>query len=120
MTAIGIVFLFNKEEGTPEEVSKEFSEYFAGVTENFVREGLLDLVKLKEIIDENKIYWGAIKENFQKVVDDPDMIGELAWRVFKNHTDIEASENVKTLIYDGEQSPWGFTLLACVLYEEED
>jgi hypothetical protein len=51
------------------------------------------------------------------VVENPEMIGELAWRVFKNHTEIEASEDVRVLIYNGEDVPWGFTLLACVIYE---
>jgi hypothetical protein len=115
--AIGLVFLFNMEEGSPEDVSQEFSEYFSSVTENLVRQNLLDLVRLKEIIDEKKIFWGAVKKDFQKVVNDPERIGDLAWQVYKNHTDIKASEDVKVLLYDGEQAPWGFTLMACVLYE---
>lgn len=115
--AIGLVFLFNMEEGSPEDVSQEFSEYFSSVTENLVMQNLLDLVRLKEIIDEKKIFWGAVKKDFQKVVNDPERIGDLAWQVYKNHKDIKASEDVKVLLYDGEQAPWGFTLMACVLYE---
>ncbi|TXT53432.1 MAG: hypothetical protein BAJALOKI2v1_970009 [Promethearchaeota archaeon] len=115
--AIGLVFLFNMKEGTPEKVSKEFSEYFPSVTENIVREGLLDLATLKKIIDEKKIFWGAVKKDFKKVVQNPDMMGDLAHQVYKNHTGVEASEDVKVLVYDGSQAPWGFTLMACVLYE---
>lgn len=114
---LGIVFLFNMKEGKPEDVSKNFSEYYSGVTQNLVREELLELVELKDIMDKKLIYWGGIKENFELVVQDEEMIGDLAWQVFHNHTNIEASEDVKCLIYDGNQAPWGFTLLACVLYK---
>jgi hypothetical protein len=117
MDPIGIVFLFNMKEGTPQEVSKKFSDYYPSVTENLVRQELLDLVELKEIMDNKKVFWGGIKKDFDKVVQNNDMIGDLAWQVFKNHTNIEASEDVKALIYDGEQAPWNFTLLACVLYK---
>jgi hypothetical protein len=118
--AIGLVFLFDMEavEGSTEKVSKEFSEYFSGVTENLVREEFLELVDLKKIIDEKKIFWGGIKERFEEVLENSDKIGDLAWRVFKNHTDIEGEEDINCLIYDGEDAPWGFTLLACVIYEE--
>jgi hypothetical protein len=115
--AIGLVFLFNMTEGKPQDVSTKFSEHFSNVSENLVREGLLELIDLKEIIDSKKIFWGAIKKDFKMVVENPEMIGELAWRVFKNHTEIEASEDVRVLIYNGEDVPWGFTLLACVIYE---
>ncbi|TXT67262.1 MAG: hypothetical protein BAJALOKI1v1_140030 [Promethearchaeota archaeon] len=114
---LGIVFLFNMDEGKPEEVSKRFSEQFSGVTETLVRQGLLELVELKKILDEKKVYWGGIKKDFEKVLQNSDMIGDLAWQVFQNHTNIEASEDVKALIYDGEQAPWNFSLIVCVLYE---
>ncbi len=117
MEPIGIVFLFNMKEGTPQDVSKKFSDYFSSVTENLVRQGLLELVKLKEIMDENKIFWGGIKKDFEKVLQNNEMIGDLAWQVFKNHTNIEPSEDVKCLIYDGEKAPWNFTLMVCVLYK---
>ncbi|MBD3194250.1 MAG: hypothetical protein GF317_04290 [Candidatus Lokiarchaeota archaeon] len=114
--ATGIVFLFNMEEGTPEDVSKDFSDYFPSVTENLVRQGLLELAELKEIIDNKKVFWGAIKKNFDKVVEDTDAIGDLAWQVYKKHTKQDPSDNVRCLIYDGSQAPWNFTLMACVLY----
>ncbi|TXT64460.1 MAG: hypothetical protein BAJALOKI3v1_210047 [Promethearchaeota archaeon] len=117
MEPIGIVFLFSMDEGNPKEVSEEFSEHFPSVTENLVRENLLELAQLKEIIDNKKIYWGGIKKDFDKVIQNTDMIGDLAWQVFKKHTEIEASEDVRCLIYDGKQAPWGFTLMSCVLYK---
>lgn len=117
MEPLGIVFLFNMDEGNPEEVSKEFGEHFPSVTENLVRENLLELAELKEIIDNKKIFWGGIKKDFDKVVQNNDMIGDLAWKVFKKHTDIEASEDVRCLIYDGAQAPWNFTLMSCVMYK---
>ncbi|TFF93965.1 MAG: hypothetical protein EU543_02365 [Promethearchaeota archaeon] len=117
MDPIGIVFLFNMDEGSPEEVSKKFSDYFSSVTENLVRENLLELAQLKEIIDEKKIFWGGIKKDFEKVVENTDMIGELALQVFKKHTEIEGSEDVHCLIYDGSQAPWNFTLMSCVVYK---
>lgn len=115
--AQGIVFLFNLEEGKPEDVSKEFKDYFSGVTENLVREGLMELVELKKIIDEKKIFWGAIKERFNEVIENSDKLGDLAWKVFKKHTDIEADEDIRCLIYEGKDAPWNFTLCACVVYK---
>lgn len=117
MQAIGIVFLFNEEEGSADDVSKNFAEHFAAVTENFVRQELMDLVTLKKIIDEKKIYWAAVKSNFNEVVEDPSKIGDLAWQVFQKHTNIEAAEDVEALVYDGSKAPWGFTLISCVLYQ---
>jgi len=117
MGASGIVFLFDMEEGQPDDVSTKFSEYFSGVSENLVREELLELVELKEIIDSKRIFWGGIKKDFSTVVENPDMIADLAWKVFKKHTEEEASEDVRVIIYDSSDAPWGFTLLACVLYD---
>ncbi len=116
-SAIGIIFLYNKEHGSPEKVSKELSDYFSQITENLVSQGLMDLPRLKKIMEEKKIFWGAIKENFENILNDTDAIGHIAWNVFKKHTGIEASEDVKLLIYDGTQAPWNFTLMACVLYQ---
>ncbi|MFO8017207.1 MAG: hypothetical protein R6U96_01105 [Promethearchaeia archaeon] len=115
--AQGIVFLFNMEEGKPEDVSKEFKKYFSGVTENLVREGLMELVDLKKIIDEKKIYWGAVKKRFNEVIENGDKLGDLAWELFKKHTNIEADEDIRCLIYKGEDAPWNFTLCACVVYK---
>ena len=43
MVAIGVVFLYNRKEGSPEEVSKKFSKHFPDITENLVKEDLLNL-----------------------------------------------------------------------------
>ncbi len=111
-----MVFLYERSKGSPEEVSKNFSEYFSKVSENLVKESLLSLPELKGIIESKSIFWGGIKENFGSILEDPDAIGHLAWTVFKNHTGREASEDIKSLVYEGSKSPWAFTLLACVLY----
>jgi len=114
--AIGIVFLYNKEEGSPEKISKELSEYFSDITKHLVNQDLLGLPALKEIMDEKKIYWGGIKKDFKKTLGDNEAIGSIAWEVFNQHTGIEASDEVKVLVYDAEQAPWNFALMACVLY----
>ncbi|MFX1275243.1 MAG: hypothetical protein ACFFBP_11285 [Promethearchaeota archaeon] len=116
MNAIGIVFLYDRKLGPPKEISVEFKEFFAQVTENLVKEGLLDLPELKNIIDSQKIYWGGIRENFNEIISDTDAIGKLGWITFKNHTDIEARDELKSLIYDESKAPWGFTLIVCVIY----
>jgi hypothetical protein len=117
MKAIGLVFLYDRNLGKPEEVSKKFSEHFAFVSENLVMESLLNLAELKEIIETKKIYWAGIKEKFKEIVNDESSIGKLAWKVFKDFYGKEPSEEVKSLIYDANQAPWDFTLMACVLYE---
>jgi len=117
MKAIGLVFLYDRNLGPPEEISKKFSEYFPGLSENLVLEGLLSLPNLKEIIDSKRIYWAGIKENYSGFLDDNDMIGKLAWKVFTDYSGNEPSEEVKSLIYNGEKTSWGFSLMACVLYE---
>jgi hypothetical protein len=118
MKAIGIVFLYDRKEGPPEEISKKFAgSNFASVTENLVKEGLIDLIDLKDIIDSKIIYWAGIKKDFNKVLDDKDAIGSFAWRVFKHYTEKDASEDIKSLIYDGSDVPWNFTLMTCVIYE---
>jgi hypothetical protein len=41
----------------------------------------------------------------------------LGWKIFKDHSGIEPSEDVKSLIYDGKLAPWEFNLILCVLYK---
>lgn len=117
MNAIGIVFLYDRKLGAPNEISVNFKKYFAQVTENMVKEGLLDLPELKKIIDSQKIYWGGVRENFIQILNDNEAIGKLGWMTFKNHTEIDANDELKSLIYDQSKAPWGYTLIACVLYE---
>jgi len=117
MNAIGIVFLYDRKLGPPEEMAEKFKDNFPQVTENLVKEGLLDLPMLKKIIDSQNIYWGGIRENFKKILDDSDTIGKLSWMTFKNHTNIEASDDIKSLIYDEGLAPWDHALIVCVLYE---
>lgn len=69
MNAIGLVFLYNRIEGNPEEVSRKFSKYFHLVSENLVTEGLIDLPELKKIIDLKQIYWAGKKERFLEILD---------------------------------------------------
>ena len=52
MKAIGLVFLYNRAQGEPAEVSKSVSEYFHNITENLVTEGLIGLPESKEIMEE--------------------------------------------------------------------
>ncbi|NHJ23333.1 MAG: hypothetical protein EAX89_02070 [Candidatus Lokiarchaeota archaeon] len=118
MKAIGIVFLYDRALGTPELVSKDFSAQFSNVSENLVLEGLLELPDLKFILDNKNIFWGGIKENFQEIQENENMIGRLAWRIFKDYSGIESSEEVKSLIYKANDAPWNFTLMVCVLYEQ--
>jgi hypothetical protein len=117
MHAIGLVLLYDRNIGKPEDISKRFSSHFANVGENLVLEGLLELPEFKEIMDMKRIYWGGVKENFLKLLDDDDAIGKLAWKVFVENAKIEPSEEVKSLIYEKENAPWDFSLMVCVLYE---
>jgi len=117
MNAIGIVFLFDRKLGSPEEMAEKFKDNFSQVTENLVSAGLLDLPGLKKIIDSKKIYWGGVRENFDEVLGDSDIIGKLSWITFKNHTNIEAGDDIKSLIYDEGLAPWGHALIASILYE---
>ena len=116
MSAIGIVFLYNREIGKPQEISKNFSTYFSNITENLVKQDLLGIVELKEIIDSKRIYWGGIIENFNEFFNNEESIGQVAWKVFKENSEIEPSDDVKVLIYDEKKSPWNFTLMVCVVY----
>ena len=117
MKAIGLVMLYDRRLGAPGKVSTEFNEFFPQVTENLVKEDLMELPELKEILDAKRIFWGGIKENFKEMLANEQSIGKLAWQVFHSHTDEEASDEVKSLIYDGSQAPWEFTIAVCVLYE---
>jgi hypothetical protein len=118
MKAIGIVMLYDRRVGDPQEVSRKFfGENFSIVSEGLVSQELIDLIQLKDILDSKSIYWGGIKENFEKLLEDDEAIGRLAWKVFNDQSGKEASDEVKSLVYDGSKAPWKFTLMACVLYE---
>jgi hypothetical protein len=117
MEAIGIVFLYNRKLGNPEDMSENFIEYFSGVSENLVGEQLLSLIDLKNILDSKRIYWAGIKENFSEIKESNEMIGKLAWKVFSDFSGIEPSEEVKSLIYEKSDAPWNFTLMVCVCYK---
>ncbi|TFG08801.1 MAG: hypothetical protein EU539_01235 [Promethearchaeota archaeon] len=111
--------LYDRKEGNPDEISKKFfGEHLSLVTENLVKQGLIDLPELKEILDNKSVYWGGIKQNFEEILASDDAIGKLAWKIYHDQTGIEAtSEEVKSLIYDGSKAPWKFTLMACVVYD---
>ncbi len=117
MKSIGIVFLYNRNLGSPDEMGSKFSKYFTNVSENIVLEKLVQLNDLKEIMDKKRIYWAGIKENFSDILNDEGIIGKLSWKVFKDHSNIEASDEVKSLIYSGDKVPWNFPLIVCVLYQ---
>jgi hypothetical protein len=118
MKAIGLVFLYDRKKGAPQDVSRSFfGEQLSLVTENLVKQELLGILELKEILDSRSIYWAGIKENFKEILDNDDAIGKLAWKVFKDQSGKDASEEVKSLVYDGLKVPWHFTLMVCVLYK---
>jgi len=117
MSAFGIVFLYNRNIGNPQKVSKNFSKYFSDITENLVNQDLLGIIELKEIIDSKRIYWGGIRENFAELLNNEELIGQVAWKVFKENSGTEPSDEVKMLIYDEKKTPWNFTLMVCVIYK---
>lgn len=118
MKAIGIVMLYDRRVGDPQEVSKTFfGENFSIVSEGLVSQELINLIQLKDFLESKSIYWGGIRENFEKLLEDEEAIGRLAWKVFNDQSGKEASDEVKSLVYDGSKAPWKFTLMACVLYE---
>ncbi|TFF84377.1 MAG: hypothetical protein EU552_00735 [Promethearchaeota archaeon] len=117
MKALGLVFLFDRKLGTPEEMARNFSEHFTMVSENIVLANLVQLVDLKEIMDNNRIYWAGIRENFDIIINDEEIIGKLAWKIFKDNSTLEASDEVKSLIYNSDKVPWNFPLMVCVLYQ---
>ncbi len=118
MKAIGIVILYDRKIGAPEEVSRNFfGENFSIVSQGLVTQALIDLVELKNVLDSKSIYWGGIRDNFESILENDDAIGRLAWKVFKDQSGKEASDEVKSLVYDSSKAPWKFTLMASVLYE---
>ena len=120
MKPIGIVILYDRKEGAPEEMSSKFAgEFFTQVTENMVKEGMLEIGDIKEILDSKLIYYGGIKESFNQLVNNPDGLGQIAWKVFNNHTGKEPRDDVKMVIFDGEKVPWNHTIVACVVYDND-
>ena len=117
MKAIGIVFLYDRVMGSPDVVAKEFSQYFPSITEDLMNSKVLDLAELKDIMDSNKIYWGGIKEDFKSFLKDEPSIGGIAINVFEQNSNLEVSDEIKTLIYNGEKAPWKFDIVVCVLYK---
>ncbi|MHA1105979.1 MAG: hypothetical protein ACTSPN_09720 [Promethearchaeota archaeon] len=117
MKAIGLVFLYDRNEGFPQDVSANFISHFSNVTENLVLEGLIKLHEIKEILDMKRVYWGGIKQNFLEMQNDDTLIGKVAWKVYADNSGIESSEEVKSLIYEEKDAPWKFTLMVCVLYD---
>ncbi|MCJ7651102.1 MAG: hypothetical protein MUP85_21035 [Candidatus Lokiarchaeota archaeon] len=117
MKAIGLVFLYDRNEGSPQEVSTNFITHFSNVTENLIFAGLMELPELKEIMDTKRIYWGGIKQNFAEILREEETIGKLAWKLFSDNSGITPHEEVKSLIYEKENSPWNFTIMVCVLYQ---
>ena len=113
----GIVMLYDRSEGDPQKVSKKFSESFSDVTENLFKQELIGLSELKEIITSRKIYWAGIKEKFSEILEDTETLGGLVRKVFMDHSGTEPSDEVKCLIYDGEKAPWGYSIVAGVVYE---
>ena len=119
MKAIGMVFLYDREIGSPEEVSKDFSKYFASVNENLVLNNVLNLVDLKEILDEHRIYWAGIKDIFLEVINNDELMGSIAWKVFVDKSGIKPSDQINVVFYDKNEVPWKFSLLTCIFYEPE-
>ena len=117
MKAIGLVFLYDRKEGSPQDISSKFISHFSNVTENLVLEELINLPELKDILEMKRVYWGGIKQNFLEMQDDETLIGKVAWKVFTDNSGIEPSEEVKSLVYEEKDAPWKFGLDACVVYE---
>ena len=116
MKAIGLVFLYERKQGEPSQISKLISDHFPNITQNLVNEGLIGLPESKEIMENKYIYWGGIKEDFNGFLEDEKKIGGIAIELFENYSGLKVSDDVESLIYDGTQTPWGFTLVVCVLY----
>ena len=117
MNAIGIVFLYDRVMGGPDTVSKEFSEYFPGISEDLVKTKLLKISDLKPILDSKMIFWGGVTEKFYEFLDDDVVLGGIAIKVFEKYSSQKAGDEVKCLIYNREQVPWKFTVVVCVLYK---
>jgi len=116
MKAIGIVFLYDRVMGAPDTVSKEFSEYFPGISEDLVKSKLLNLLELKTLLESKMVFWGGVTEKFYEFLDDEVVLGSIAIKVFENHSPQKAGDEVKCLIYDREKTPWKFTIAVCVVY----
>jgi len=115
---IGIVILYDRKQGAPEELSSKFAgEFFSQVTENLLSQKLLEMGDIKEFLESKLIFYGGIKDDFDGLVYNPDSLGQIAWKVFNNHTKKEPIDDVKMLIFDGEQVPWEHTIAACVIYD---
>ena len=118
MKPIGIVILYDRKEGAPEELASKFvGEFFTQVSENLVKEKTLNIGDIKEILDSKFIFYGGIKESFKELVNNPEGIGQIAWNVFNDHTGKEPMDEVKIIIFDGDKVPWNHTIVACVVYE---
>jgi hypothetical protein len=118
MKPIGIVILYDRKEGAPEELSTKFvGDFFAQITENLVKERTLDIGDIKEVLDSKQLFFGGIRESFNDFVDNPEGLGKIAWKVFNNHTGKEPIDDVKMVIFDGEKVPWKHTIAACVVYD---
>jgi len=118
MKPIGIVILYDRKEGAPEELASKFAgEFYSQVTENIVKERMLALGDVKDILDSKSIFYGGIKESFKELVTNPEGLGKIAWKVFNNHTGKEPIDDVKMVIFDGDKVPWHHTIAACVVYE---
>jgi hypothetical protein len=120
MKPIGIVILYDRKEGTPEELASKFAvEFFSQVTENLVKARALDIGDIKIVLDLKQVYYGGIKESFNELVENPDELGKIAWKVFNNHTGKEPIDDVKLVIFEGDKVPWNHTIAACVVYEND-
>ena len=117
LKAIGIVFLYDRNEGGPETISKKFSNHFSSVSENLVSEKLLGLTDLKKIMDHQRIYFGGIRDRFSEIMEDESAFGRVAWKIFHDNSGIEPSEDVKSLIFEGKDAPWEFSLIVNVIYK---
>ena len=118
MKPIGIVILYDRKEGAPEELSSKFAgEFFSQVTENLVKARTLDIGDIKVVLDAKQLFYGGIKESFIELVENPEGLGKIAWKVFNNHTGKEPLDDVKLVIFEGDKVPWNHTIAACVVYD---
>ena len=115
---IGIVILYDRKEGTPEELSSKFAaEFFSQVSENVIKEKMLSLGEMKELLDSKMLFYGGIKEKFDEFTNNPEVLGQIAWKVFYDHTGKEPIDDVKLVIFNGDNVPWNHSIAACVLYD---
>ena len=120
MKPIGIVILYDRNEGAPEEMAAKFAGvFFSQVTENIVKERMLDIGDIKDILDSKTVYYGGIKESFKELESSPEGLGQIAWKVFNNHTGKEPLDDVKMVIFEGDKVPWNHTIVACVVYDND-